>query len=77
MNLVRLSFIVGMTSLAGYSLYSAVTRPYQAPVATIATTQAVCNWSGGYDNVGFFILATFAILAALTVACVDLARRVY
>ena len=77
MNLVRLSFILGMTSLSGYSLYSAVTRPYNPPVATLATAQAICNWSGGYDNMGFFVLATFAILAALAVACADLARRVY
>ncbi len=75
MNLVRLSFIVSMSGLAGYSLYSAVNRPYQAPVATIATTY--CQWQGGYDNVGFFILGVFAIVAALAVACVDLARRVY
>lgn len=77
MNLVRLSFIVGMTILSGYSLYSAVTRPYMAPVATIATTQAVCNWSGGYDNAGYFVLAFFGIVAALIVAAIDLSRRVY
>lgn len=79
MNLVRLSFIVSMAGLAGYALYSAVTRPYQPPVVDEVIQQAVvrCVSGGGYYNEGYFFMAVCAMAAALTVACIDLARRVY
>ena len=77
MNLVRLSFIASMAGLSAYSLYSAVTRPYVAPITVLTTKTVECTSGGGYYNEWFFILAAAAIAAALAVACADLARRVY
>lgn len=80
MNLVRLSFIVGMTGLAGYSLTLATSRPYVPPVETACSIYyqvTRCMERGGYYNEWLYIVAIVSILVALAVACVDLARRVY